>query len=51
MKMMIQSKENWLILLKSDLFAIISLNLSLDRFLLLLKQSLINQLSSIMKNV
>ena len=42
MMMMIQSKENWLILLKSGLFAIISLNLSLDRFLLLLKQSFLS---------
>ena len=42
MKMMIQGKENWLILLKSDLFAIISLNSSLDRFLLLLKQSFLS---------
>ena len=42
MMMIIQSKENWLILLKSDLFAIISLNLSLDRLLLLLKQSFLS---------
>ena len=42
MKMMIQSRENWSILLKNDLLAIISLNLSLDRFLLLLKQSFLS---------